>query len=231
MGVIPHDEDGERREPGSAPQTVTFLATAHLSGELGLLPRLFTLIHQERCSAQGPVVLLDLGDTCAVQSWVCRATLGRAPFLVLDSMGYDGAVIGGPEQAPIPPSSLRLLAGQMIMPVIIWNRPRTLTKRGVTFTVAPGNPVAAPEPPALVIDRSTEVLPAPGSSPPVLGDVAQGCLLRVDVTWPAWTVREARLLALSGETPPDATIAAIVTLVEDEAWQLAQPQGGSDDTE
>ncbi|MCZ7540767.1 MAG: hypothetical protein M5U29_12825 [Anaerolineae bacterium] len=231
MGALPHDEGGGPGEPGSAPETVTFLATAHLSGELGLLPRLFTLIHRERRSAQGPVVLLDLGDTCAVQSWACRATLGRAPFLVLDSMGYDGAVIGGPEQAPIPPSSLRLLAGQMIMPVIIWNRPRTLTRRGVTFTVAPGDAVAPPVLPALLIDRSTAALPLPGSSPPILGDVAQGCLLRVDVAWPAWTVRETRLLALSDETPPDPTIAAIVTLVEDEARQLAQPQGGSDDTE
>ncbi|MBP8974714.1 MAG: hypothetical protein KBH93_12640 [Anaerolineae bacterium] len=231
MGVIQRSEGGSPHESGSVPQTVTFLATAHLCGELRLLPRLFTLIHRERCSAQGPVVLLDLGDTCAVQSWVCRATLGRAPFLVLDSMGYDGALIGGPEQAPIPPSSLRLLAGQMIMPVIIWNRPRTLTKRGVTFTVAPGNAVAPPELPALVVDRSTDALPSPGSSPPVLGDVTQGCLLRVDVAWPAWTVREAQLLAVGDEMPPDPTIAAIVTLVEEEARQLAQSQGGSDDTE
>ncbi|MEP0763209.1 MAG: hypothetical protein HRF48_10795 [Chloroflexota bacterium] len=231
MGVIQHGGEGSPHESGGIPQTVTFLATAHLCGELRLLPRLFTLIHQERRSAQGLVVLLDLGDACAVQSWVCRATLGRAPFLVLDSMGYDGVLIGGPEQAPIPPSSLRLLAGQMIMPVIIWNRPRTLTKRGVTFTVAAGNPVVAPEPPTLVIDRSTEALPLPGSSPPVLGDVAQGCLLRVDVAWPAWTVREAWLLAVSDETPPDPTTAAVVTLVEEEARHLAQSQGGNDDTE
>ncbi|MEW6578797.1 MAG: hypothetical protein AB1435_06335, partial [Chloroflexota bacterium] len=109
MGVIQHGDEGGLRQSGSVAETVTFLATAHLSGELRLLPRLFTLIHRERRSAQGPVVLLDLGDTCAVEAWVCRATLGRAPFLVLDSMGYDGAVIGGPEQVPIPPSSLRLL--------------------------------------------------------------------------------------------------------------------------
>jgi len=231
MGVMQHGDEGDLGETESIPETVTFLATAHLCGALRLLPRLFTLIHQERRSAQGPVVLLDLGDTCAVESWACRATLGRAPFLVLDSMGYDGAVIGGPEQAPIPPSSLRLLAGQMLMPVIIWNRPRTLTKRGVTFTVAPENPVTAPEPPVLVIDRSTAALPLPGSSPPVLGDVAQGCLLRVDVAWPAWTVQAARLLAVGDETPPDPTTTAVVTLVEEEARQLAQSQGGNDDTE
>jgi hypothetical protein len=230
METTRHESDGDPREPRSEPETITFLATAHLSGELALLPRLFTLIRRERSAARGPTVLFDLGDTCAVEVWVCRATMGRAPFLVLDSMGYDGAVIGGPEQAPIPPSSLRLLAGQLLMPVIIWGRPRTLANGGVTFTVAAGNPVALPEPPVLVIDRSTRALPLPGSSPPVLGDVAQGCLQCVDVAWPAWTVREARLLAVDDDTPADPTIAAVVALVEEEARQFAQSQGGSDDT-
>ncbi len=229
METTRYGGDGSFRESGDEPETVTFLATAHLCGELALLPRLFSLIHQERSAGRGPVVLLDLGDTCTVEAWVCRATLGRAPFLVLDSMGYDGAVIGGPEQAPIPPSSLRLLAGQLLMPLIIWGRPRPLTKGGVAFTVAAGNAVAPPEPPVLVIDRSAKMLPSPGSGPPVLGDVAQGCLLRVDVAWPAWTVREARLLPVE-DTPPDPTIAAVVALVEEEARQFAQSGGGSDDT-
>ena len=223
--------DGSFRESGGEPETVTFLATAHLGGELALLPRLFTLICQEHSAGRGPVVLLDLGDTCTVEAWVCRATMGRAPFLVLDSMGYDGAVIGGPEQAPIPPSSLRLLAGQLLMPLIIWGRPRPLTKGGVAFTVAPGGVAAPSEPPVLVIDRSAEALPLPGSGPPVLGDVGQGCLLRVDVAWPAWTVCEARLLALDDEAPPDPTIAAVVALVEEEARQFVQSGGGSNDTD
>ena len=231
MGVTQHDHGGSSGSSGRDPEIVTFLATAHLSGDLALLPRLFTLIRQERNSAQGPVVLLDLGDTCVAEAWVCRATEGRAPFLVLDSMGYDGAVIGGPERAPIPPSSLRLLAGRVLMPVIIWNRPRALAKRGVTFTVAPGMPAALPEEPVLVIDRSTEALPRPGSSPPVLGDVAHGCLLRVDVVWPAWIVREARLLAVGDEMLPDPTVAAVVALVEESARQYARSTGGSDETD
>ena len=77
---------------------MTLLYTAHLAGEIALLPRLFTLIGQERRAAAGPVILLDMGDTCAVESWVCRATQGRAPFLVLDSMGYDAALIGLEQQ-------------------------------------------------------------------------------------------------------------------------------------
>ena len=83
MGVMQHDDEGDLGETESIPETVTFLATAHLCGALRLLPRLFTLIHRERRSAQGPVVLLDLGDTCAVSSM--RIVFARAPRILLPS--------------------------------------------------------------------------------------------------------------------------------------------------
>lgn len=198
---------------------VTLLYTAHLAGELALLPRLFTLIKQERQMASGPVILLDLGDTGSAESWICQATQGRAPFLVLDSMGYDGAVIGGPEQVPIPPASLRRLLGHLIMPVILWNRAFPVTKQGITVTIAPGNAPLPDQGPAIRIDRSADVLPDAHSPVPVpiLGDVAQGHLARVDMSWPAWTVQSARLVRVEPNTPVDPTIAAVVELVETEA--------------
>ncbi len=226
---MPDSHVGGDQTPAGHPAIITILATAHIAGELTLLPRLFTLIRQQRQQAKGPVVLLDLGDTCAADAWVCRATLGRAPLLVLDSMGYDAAIIGGPETAPIPPASLRSLVDQMLMPIIIWNRPRSLTKGGVTFTVAPGQPNVAPAPPVLVVDRASP-MPPPGSDP-VLGDVTQGCLARVDVTWPQWEVSSAQLLAVDDRTPPDPTIAAVVALIEREARQFAQLEGDDHEPE
>jgi hypothetical protein len=204
---------------------VTLLYTAHLAGEVALLPRLFTLIGQERRTAAGPVILLDLGDTCAVESWVCRATQGRAPFLVLDSMGYDGAVIGGPEAVPIPPSSLRQLLGKLIMPVIVWNRTRTITKQGITVTLAPGSGSHPDQGPVIRIDRAAAALPDGGAPVLTLGDVAQGHLARVDMAWPAWTVQSARVVNVEPDTPVDPTVAAVVELVENEARFYAQ-QGG-----
>ncbi len=97
----------------AGPTRLTLLYTANLRGDVALLPRLFSLIRREQRAADAPALLIDLGDTCAVESWLCRATMGRAPVLVLDSMGYDGVVIGGPERAPIPPSALRRLAGEV----------------------------------------------------------------------------------------------------------------------
>lgn len=204
--------------------TVTLLYTANLRGELALLPRLFSLIQGERRSGGEVTWLVDLGDTCALDSWVCCATEGRAPFLVLESMGYDGVVIGGPEGVPIPPSSLRRLAGTLAMAILIWSRATPLRKRGITVTVAPGDVPVPDGQPAIRVDRSTGALPAPGARP-VLGDVPQGCLARVDLAWPAWTVQAARHLAVTPDTPPDPTIAAIVELVESEASAYLQ-QGG-----
>lgn len=209
--------------------SITLLYTANLRGALHLLPQFFTLIQETRRAAAGPVFLLDLGDTCALDAWVCQATQGRAPFLVLDSMGYDAAIIGGGEEAPIPPFALRQLVqhNHMTMPVIIWQRPKALTKRGVSFTVVPGDAAPSDSGPALWIDRNAATLPEIGSSRPIVGDVPQGHLARVAMTWPDWIVQHADMLPLNAATPVNPTIAAVVELVESEARQQAHEQGGS----
>ncbi|MBN2304370.1 MAG: hypothetical protein JXQ72_07845 [Anaerolineae bacterium] len=209
--------------------SVTWLYTANLKGDLHLLPRLFTLIQQERRSAHEAnslALLLDLGDTCALDSWVCPATQGRAPFLVLDAMGYDMALIGAGEQVSIPPDSLRRLLDTIMMRVALWNRPGHFTKRGITFHLASGTADFPAAEPGIRIDRTTTALPGANATPPVLGDVARGHLARVTMAWPDWTVQDARLLPLPETTSPDPTIAAVVELVENEARHYAQQEGG-----
>lgn len=182
-----------------------------------MLPRLLTLIQHERRTIEGLTLLLDLGDTCALESWVCRATQGRAPFLVLDSMGYDLALVGASEQVPIPPEALRLLVGQITMSLVLWNRPGHITKRGITFSLASGEAEPPAETAGIRVDRSTDHLPEVGTRRPVLGDVAHGCLARVDMKWPEWTVQAARLILMPENTLADPTTAAVVELVENEA--------------
>ncbi len=219
--ALPVTPDNTREAP-----MLTLLYTANLRGELAILPRLFSLIRREQQAAPTPAVLLDLGDSCIVESWICEATQGRAPFLVLDSMGYDGAVIGGPERVPIPPSSLRKLAGDVSLRFIVWNRSATLSRRGASVMLVTGS-APAPEDTGFVrIDRAAATLPDVGAQP-VLGDVPQGHLARVDIALPAWIVQAARLIELTPEVPADPTIAAVVELVESEARSYAQQQGGS----
>ncbi len=203
-------------------QHVTLLYTANVQGELALLPRLFTLVQQARRATDGPTLLLDLGDSCALNAWVCQATHGRAPFLVFDSMGYDAALIGGPERVPIPPTALRRLVGDLVMPVVVWNRARTLQKRGVEITLAPGNAPAPTKEPVVRVDRARETLPAVGDIVPVLGDVPQGELACVVMSWPDWCVQSVALRTLDAHTPADPTIGAVIELVEQEARAYTQ---------
>jgi hypothetical protein len=141
-------------------------------------------------------------------------------------MGYDAVLIGGPEQVPIPPESLRRLLDTIVMPVILWNSIRQLTKRGITFALASGSAEVPGDEWSIWIDRSRDTLPGEGDPYPVLGDVAKGCLARVDLAWPDWTVQAARVMMLTNDVPSDPTIAAIVDFVESEARAYAQQQGG-----
>jgi hypothetical protein len=83
--------------PTSPIPPITVLYTVGLRGELRILPYLFTLIKAELAAPPGPVVLVDLGESCR-QDWpICRATEGRATLVALDGMGYDGFYLGADE--------------------------------------------------------------------------------------------------------------------------------------
>lgn len=210
----------------STPSQLTLLYTAHLADHLAALPRLFTLIQSERRAASGPVFVLDLGNSCSPHSWICRATQGRAGLMILDGMGYDAAVIGGPERVPIPPASLARLRDRLVMPLIEWDTTRELSKRDVRLAVAAGDAALPPGTSGFRVDRSKTGLSLAHAGEPVVGDVRGGVVGRVVMAWPAWTVESADVLELPDDTPPDPTIAAIMELVEHEARLFAQQQGG-----
>jgi len=208
------------------PSQLTLLYTAHLADHLAALPRLFTLIQSERRAAPGPVFMLDLGDSCSPQSWICRATQGRAGLMILDGMGYDAAVIGGRERVPIPAASLQRLRDRLVMPLVEWHTMRELSKGDVRLAIVTGDAAVPPGIHGIRVDRSKTGLSQGGDGELVVGDVPGGALGRAIVAWPAWTVRSADVLDLPDETPPDPTIAAIMELVEHEARLFAQQQGG-----
>lgn len=78
-----------------------------MRGDLELLPKLYSFIRQLKayysseavvqvCSldpaqAPGRVLLLDLGESCALDVWHCDVSDGRSTLVVLDGMGYDAA--------------------------------------------------------------------------------------------------------------------------------------------
>jgi hypothetical protein len=72
--------------------TLHVFLTANLAGDLDALPRLYTLLAILRSGLDAPATLIDLGGACHPAQWICQATENRAPYVVMDAMGYHQAV-------------------------------------------------------------------------------------------------------------------------------------------
>lgn len=82
--------------PLTPPAALTVLYTHRLRGELDRTPRLFTFLRELRARAEGaPVLLVDLGGSCAPGVWHCAVTGGRSALFALDGMGYHAANVRG----------------------------------------------------------------------------------------------------------------------------------------
>lgn len=91
-------------------ESLTVLYTYGLRGDLDGLPRLYTFIRQltafyrndgvtvcqhDPAPPLGRLLLLDLGDSCAPESWHCAVTGGRSMIVALDGMGYHATNVSG----------------------------------------------------------------------------------------------------------------------------------------
>lgn len=210
------------------PDRITLLCTATLSGDLDRFARLGTLLHRARRAAAGPVFALDLGGSGAAEDWLCRVTEGRAPFVVLDAMGYDLAVTGGPEGSVLSPASLARLRETVTMTLLPWQTSARLARGDVVFEVIAGDAAAERRMPSVRLDRRIPGGPEPGMPLSVIGDVPQGSLLRVVVVWPAWQVHTVDRLDIAAASPDPVVGAAIEFVVsEARAYVQRQPKAGS----
>lgn len=78
--------------------------SANLAADFELMPYVATTIRQARqqpsTAEPRPTLLLDLGGAWSDEVWVSATTEHRAPYLILDAMGYsvaraDGLDVGG----------------------------------------------------------------------------------------------------------------------------------------
>jgi hypothetical protein len=83
---------------------LTILFTANLHANFERLPYLATTLRQARWQDPAedprPTLIVDLGGAWAAESSICQITENRAPYLILDAMGYtvaraDGLDVGG----------------------------------------------------------------------------------------------------------------------------------------
>lgn len=75
--------------------SLTLLVTANHQGDLDYLPRLYTRLLKLRSDLEGEVFLIDAGHAWSENSGICNATENRAPYIVLDAMGYHFAFADG----------------------------------------------------------------------------------------------------------------------------------------
>lgn len=198
--------------------SLTLLYTANIAGDLTMMPRLFTFVGRLKREALPPVLLLDLGRSCADEVWHCRETGGRSALIALDAMGYQAANVAG----AIDPETREQLAKQVTVELVDrerdWLFDSPLTECGIRSTLRPH-----------ADERRLQIVLAPADSTRIKGnalylqsvDAGQVGAAVVDLRG-ARALTSARVYRLPTATPPNPSIAGAVEFIEAEARLLAK---------
>jgi hypothetical protein len=224
---------------------LVILYTAHLRGNLDLLPRLQTLLHQLKIQPLGEdsevklcpdepdqyrILLLDLGESCSADAWHCAVTGGRSTLLVLDAMGYDAANVAG----FLSPEGREKLSNNIHVGLVDGTHPYQFgdvrLKCEASASVRVWEPGSAPAQPAT--PPKLQILLQPGIATRLdngvlaLKSVQAGQVGVAHLTALGGTYRLAAqaIFDLSPQTPPDATISATVEFVVSEARYYQRKQ-------
>ncbi|MDZ4767494.1 MAG: hypothetical protein SGJ24_00060 [Chloroflexota bacterium] len=196
----------------AALRTTTLLYTGGLRGDLDLLPRVVTFLKGLRAEfAADQIVLLDVGEACADESWHCAATDGRSMLMALDGMGCDAANVTGYLS---PEGRARLVElGDSF-------RLRLLEHDQVYAVVQTGTP---PLTVALGGTRATQFVQQTLTLMGVKsGDVGVAhCVYSAQ----GWRLESSGIYVMPAGTPPDSTLAGLVDFIRAEA-RAAQKRRG-----
>jgi hypothetical protein len=225
------------------PTSLVLLYTASLGGQLELLPKLMTRIRQERTAATGPTLLVDLGKSCAVESWICNTTDGRGMLVAMDAMGYDAFHIGAADPLYTQPGTVQALLGVIQTPLAAGPWHGVSKRKGLVISISArlDQRPMGPDPVDLHVvlqlgkyeradvdyDGQTRFLMLDGGwtdNTPLLGrlDIA---LLPDD---PYIRVVSQSRLDLPTNLMPDPSITGIIEFVESEARQAERKRGPLD---
>lgn len=218
------------------------LYTAALHGRLDQLPYLFTLIRQERASAVGPTVLVDLGRSCAAEAWICAATQGRGMLVAMDAMGYDAFHIGQVDALYAYPALVQQIKQVIATPLAAGPWHATTTRQGVQvcwYNAAASMPTAATD---LAVglrlsDAAQLLIEGDGSCRRLLLDAGLASestesapiIGRIDIHLlpdpPYIQLQDHARLTIPTAIWPDPTVAGVIEFVESEARYAARKRG------
>lgn len=201
------------------PLSLTLLYTANIAGDLALLPRLFTFLQQLRSDWPQPILLLDLGGTCADEVWHCRETSGRSTLIALDAMGYHAANIAG----TLDDKNRETLAEQVTMALVDAGRDwlyrvPPVVDESIRVRLSPRDDEARLQ----IVLSPAECTSIEGNAVFLQG-VCAGQVGEAEVDLQhAPALVAARVHAMPPDTPPNPSIAGTVEFVEQEARLLAR---------
>ena len=206
------------------PLSLTLRYSAHIAGDLALLPRLYTFLQRLGAADGGGALLLDLGGTCSEAVWHCRASGGRSTLIVLDGMGYHAANVEGALDA----DNRAKLAGQVTMALVD-------ARHDWTYHVPPARDpgiVVALRPRLLNGAARLQIALAPAAETRIDGNalhlraVDPGCIGEAVVDLRGGPrLASARVHTMPSDTPPNASIAGAVEFVEAEARYYQRQHG------
>lgn len=193
-------------------ETLTILYTQHINGDLSLLPRLYTYLQQLKQEYDTQALILDIGNACADDVWHCEVTKGRSTMLVLDAMGYHAVNISG----FMPDTQRDSLKTDVSIGLItarhMWRyfvppmRDDDIVIAGQATPAMTLCIVAAPHDENHLENRML-----------FLKAIVKGEVGFVKVAMQEMVILEESVFAMPKGVKPDATIAASVELVEEEA--------------
>lgn len=174
---------------------IYLFVTGHCEGDLGYLPRLHTALQQRITQLGSKAYRIDAGRAWSAASWICQATENRAPYIILDAMGFDIAFADG-----LRADGFEKLEDQLMM------------------RLADPNQLAQLETPIaellLRVDESSvqaQISDGVLSLPiPAFGQILQ-------LGFVGATIQQQDILTVEPSTLPDATIAGTIEFVMSEA--------------
>lgn len=193
-------------------ETLTILYTQDIAGDLKILPHLYTFLQSLKQEYETQALVLDIGNACSNSVWHCEVTKGRSTVLVLDAMGYHAVNVSG----FMPDTQRDSLKTDVSIGLItarhMWRyfvppmRDDDIVIAGQATPAMTLCIVAAPHDENHLENRML-----------FLKAIAKGEVGFVKVAMQTMTILENNVFAMPKGIKPDATIAASVELVEEEA--------------
>ncbi|MGJ3237342.1 MAG: hypothetical protein ACFE0Q_01420 [Anaerolineae bacterium] len=193
---------------------LTLLYTQAIAGNLALLPRLHTYLQQLKREYDPRALLLDIGGACAADVWHCQATGGQSSVIVLDGMGYHAVNVAEYMSDSRRDSLATRTSLGLVTARHMW-RYFVPPVRDEDIIVA-GQATPALKLCIIAAAHSTNALEARTLH---LQSVERGQVGMVQLDLSAMQITQQATFPMPRTIRPDATIAAAVELVEDEARQ------------